>query len=136
LAEWADHFKLLPDVFLKLIKMILAPLVFAAIVNGIAVMGDDATLGRIGGKALGWFVCVSLISLGLGLVLVNLFKPGVGVALTPQGDFGGPDMGELTLRHFVLEIFPASPFEAVAQNHILQILVFSLFVGVGLTAIS
>jgi Na+/H+-dicarboxylate symporter len=135
LAEWADYLRLLPDVFLKLIKMILAPLVFATIVTGIAGMGDSAALGRIGGKALGWFITASLVSLGLGLVLVNLFKPGVGVGLERVAAVGDLDVAELTLRHFILEIFPSSPFEAMAKNNILQILVFSVFVGVGLTAI-
>ncbi|WP_454796278.1 dicarboxylate/amino acid:cation symporter [Novosphingobium lindaniclasticum] len=135
LAEWADYFKLLPDVFLKLIKMIIAPLVFATIVTGISGMGDSAALGRIGGKALGWFITASLISLGLGLVLVNLLKPGVGAGLTTASDLGKLEMGELTLRHFILEIFPSSAVDAMAENNILQILVFSLFVGVGLTAI-
>ncbi|WP_313442542.1 dicarboxylate/amino acid:cation symporter [Novosphingobium sp.] len=135
LVQWADYFKLLPDVFLKLIKMIIAPLVFATIVTGISGMGDSAALGRIGGKALAWFISASLISLGLGLVLVNLFKPGVGVGLTTGSDLGKLEMGELTLRHFILEIFPSSAVDAMAENNILQILVFSLFVGVGLTAI-
>jgi Na+/H+-dicarboxylate symporter len=135
LAQWADYFKLLPDVFLKLIKMIIAPLVFATIVTGIAGMGDSAALGRIGGKAITWFLSASLISLGLGLLLVNLFKPGVGAGLEPAEDLGKLDTAELTLRHFILEIFPSSAFDAMANNNILQILVFSLFVGVGLTAI-
>ncbi|WP_285020159.1 cation:dicarboxylase symporter family transporter, partial [Novosphingobium sp. fls2-241-R2A-195] len=135
LKQWADYFRLLPDVFLKLIKMILAPLVFATIVTGIAGMGDSAALGRIGGKALGWFITASLVSLSLGLILVNLFQPGVGVGLESTADVGDLEMGELTLRHFILEIFPASPLAAMAENNILQILVFSVFVGVGLTAI-
>jgi len=135
LVQWADYFRLLPDVFLKLIKMIIAPLVFATIVTGISGMGDSAALGRIGGKALGWFITASLISLGLGLVLVNLFKPGVGAGLTTGSDLGKLETGELTLRHFILEIFPSSAIDAMAQNNILQILVFSVFVGIGLTAI-
>ncbi|HKR92703.1 dicarboxylate/amino acid:cation symporter [Novosphingobium sp.] len=135
LTVWADYLKLLPDVFLKLIKMIIAPLVFATIVTGIAGMGDSAALGRIGGKALGWFVSASLISLALGLVLVNLFRPGVGVGLKAATDLGELATSQLSFRHFVLEIFPASAFEAMANNNILQILVFSIFVGVGLTAI-
>ncbi|TCU59744.1 Na+/H+-dicarboxylate symporter [Novosphingobium sp. PhB57] len=135
LLQWSDYFRLLPDVFLKLIKMIIAPLVFATIVTGISGMGDSAALGRIGGKALGWFISASLISLGLGLVLVNLFKPGVGAGLDTGADLGKLDVGELTLRHFILEIFPSSAVDAMAENNILQILVFSLFVGVGLTAI-
>src|SRR5262245_1571678 len=108
LATWADYLKLLPDVFLKLIKMIIAPLVFATIVTGIAGMGDSAALGRIGGKALGWFISASLISLMLGLVLVNLFRPGVGVGLETGADLGELATGELSFRHFVLEVFPTS----------------------------
>jgi Na+/H+-dicarboxylate symporter len=135
LAKWADYLKLLPDVFLKLIKMIIAPLVLATIVAGIAGMGDTAELGRIGGRALGWFVTASLLSLSLGLLLVNLFKPGVGLALKPTGDLGELATKDFTLRHFVLEIFPTSAFDALATNNILQILVFSVFVGVALSAL-
>ncbi len=131
----ADYFKLLPDIFLKLIKMIIAPLVFATIVTGIAGMSDSAALGRIGAKALGWFITASLISLGLGMVLVNAFRPGARLKLEGTGTVGDLATKDLSLRHFVLEIFPSSAFDAMAQNNILQILVFSLFAGVALTAI-
>ena len=135
LAAIADYLKLLPDVFLKLIKMIIAPLVIATIVTGIAGMGDSAALGRIGGKALGWFITASLISLSLGMVLVNLFRPGERLSLKAATEVGELATKDLSLRHFVLEIFPTSAFDAMAQNHILQILVFSLFCGVALTAL-
>ncbi|MEO6153508.1 MAG: dicarboxylate/amino acid:cation symporter [Croceibacterium sp.] len=135
LAQWADYLKLLPDVFLRLIKMIIAPLVFGTIVSGIAGMGDAAELGRIGGRALGWFVSASLLSLSLGLLLVNAFQPGVGLSLQAAGEVGELATGEFTLRHFILEIFPTSALDAMAQNNILQILVFSLFVGVALSAL-
>ena len=135
LAQWADYLKLLPDVFLKLIKMIIAPLVLATIVAGIAGMGDAAELGRIGTRALAWFITASLMSLSLGLLLVNLFKPGVGLALQPTADLGELAVKDFTLRHFVLEIFPSSAFDAMATNNILQILVFSLFAGVALSAL-
>ena len=135
LAQWADYLKLLPDVFLKLIKMIIAPLVLATIVAGIAGMGDAAELGRIGSRALAWFITASLLSLSLGLLLVNLFKPGVGLALQPAGDLGELAVKDFTLRHFVLEIFPSSAFDAMATNNILQILVFSLFAGAALSAL-
>jgi Na+/H+-dicarboxylate symporter len=131
----ADYLKLLPDVFLKLIKMIIAPLVFATIVTGIAGMGDSAALGRIGAKALGWFITASLISLSLGMVLVNLFRPGEGLALKAAASIGDLATKDLSLRHFVLEVFPTSAFDAMAQNNILQILVFSLFVGLALSAL-
>ena len=135
LAQWADYLKLLPDVFLKLIKMIIAPLVLATIVAGIAGMGDAAELGRIGSRALAWFITASLLSLSLGLLLVNLFKPGVGLALQPTAELGELAVKDFTLRHFVLEIFPSSAFDAMATNNILQILVFSLFAGVALSAL-
>ena len=135
LTQWADYLKLMPDVFLKLIKMIIAPLVLATIVAGIAGMGDAAELGRIGSRALAWFITASLLSLSLGLLLVNLFKPGVGLALKPTGDLGELATKDFTLRHFVLEIFPSSAFDAMAQNNILQILVFSLFAGIALSAL-
>ena len=135
LAEAVDYLKLLPDVFLRLVKMIIAPLVFATLVTGIAGMGDSAALGRIGGRALGWFITASLISIGLGLLLVNLFKPGAGLQFTPSGPVGDLATADFTVRHFVLEIFPTSAFDAMAKNNVLQILVFSLFAGVALSAL-
>jgi len=131
----ADYCRLLPDVFLKLIKMIIAPLVFATIVTGIAGMGDSAALGRIGGKALGWFIAASLVSLMLGMILVNFLRPGESLSLEAPPDLGELATSDLTFRHFLLEIFPTSAFDAMAQNNILQILVFSLFAGIGITAI-
>jgi len=136
LASVADYLKLLPDVFLKLIKMIIAPLVMATIVTGIAGMGDSAALGRIGAKAMAWFITAGLASLTLGLVLVNLFQPGGGLAMQPAAPLGDLATTQLSFRHFVLEVFPASALDAMAQNNVLQILVFSLFAGVGLSAIS
>ncbi|MBB3859723.1 Na+/H+-dicarboxylate symporter [Novosphingobium hassiacum] len=135
LAQIADYLKLLPDIFLHLIKMIIAPLILATLVAGIAGMGDSAALGRIGGRALAWFITASLISISLGLVLVNLFKPGVGLEFTAAGDVGELATADFTLRHFVLEIFPTSALDAMANNNVLQILVFSLFAGVALSAI-
>ena len=131
----ADYLKLFTDVFLKLIKMIIAPLVLATIVTGIAGMGDSAALGRIGGKALAWFITASLVSLGLGLILVNALQPGAGLEMKAAATVGDLAMKDLSIRHFVLEIVPTSAFDAMAQNNILQILVFSVFAGVGLSAL-
>ena len=135
LAYTADTLKLLPDVFLRLIKMIVAPLVLATIVTGIASMGDSAALGRIGGRSLAWFITFSFVSISLGLLLVNLLRPGVGLELTPTGELGELATGDFTFRHFVLSVFPASPIEAMAKNDILQVLVFSLFAGIALSAV-
>jgi len=134
-AEIADYLKLLPDVFLHLIKMIIAPLVFATLVTGIAGMGDSSALGRIGGRAIAWFVTASLISITVGLILINLFQPGVGLQFKAGGDIGQLATSDFTFRHFVLEVFPTSILDAMAKNNVLQILVFSLFAGVALTAL-
>jgi len=135
LASIADTLKLLPDVFLHLIKMIIAPLVFATLVTGIAGMGDSTALGRIGGRALAWFITASLISISIGLILINLFQPGVGLAFKAGGDIGALATSDFTFRHFVLEVFPTSALDAMAKNNVLQILVFSLFAGVALSAL-
>jgi Na+/H+-dicarboxylate symporter len=98
-------------------------------------MGDSSALGRIGGRALGWFVCASLTSIALGLVLVNLFQPGHGLHFVAATPVGGLATGDFTFRHFVLEIVPTSVIDAMAQNNVLQILVFALFAGVALSAL-
>lgn len=124
------------DLFLRLIKMIIAPLVFAALVSGIGHMGDDASaLGRIGGRAVGWFVVMSLISIQIGIISVNTLKPGVGLQL-PLPDAGadsGIAVSSFDLHQFVTHLVPSSIVQALAQNEILQIVVFSLFAGVALT---
>lgn len=134
-AGVAAYLDLLPAVFLRLIKMIIAPLVMATLVTGIAAMGDSSALGRIGGRALGWFVASSLASIGLGLVLVNLFQPGHGLQFSAPATVGALATQDFTVRHFVLEIVPTSMIGAMAENNVLQILVFSLFAGVALSAL-
>ena len=132
---WASWFKLLSDIFLSLVKMLVAPLILSTIVVGIAHMGDSAALGRIGFRAIVWFIIASFISISLGLIFVNLFQPGVGA---PVGAADISSLGEvkkLDAREFVLHIFPKNFFESMATNNILQILVFSLFAGVALSAL-
>ncbi|WP_293881723.1 dicarboxylate/amino acid:cation symporter [Sphingomonas sp.] len=137
LAEIAGYFTIATDVFLRLIKMIIAPLVFGTLVAGIAHMGDTAALGRIGGRSIGWFLTASLISLTLGLILVNILQPGIGVGLIvpPVTASSGVEQATFTLSNFITHIFPKSIFDAMANNEILQIVVFSLFVGVAITAV-
>jgi Na+/H+-dicarboxylate symporter len=134
IAPW---FKLLSDIFLNLIKMLVAPLVLSTIVVGIAHMGDSAALGRIGVRALAWFITASLVSIGLGLILVNLFQPGVGAPIPDVAEAAKQvgEVKELKATEFILSIFPKNAVEALATNNILQILVFSIFAGVALSAI-
>ena len=133
----AGYFSILTTVFLHLIKMIIAPLVLSTMVVGIAHMGDTAALGRVGLKAFGWFVCASLVSLTLGLILVTALQPGVGLHLPipPADAASGVDRSAFDLGKFIAHIFPESMIKAMAENDILQIVVFSLFLGVALTAV-
>ena len=131
----AGYLHLFADVFLHLIKMIIAPLVFGTLVAGIAHMHDTATLGRIGGRAIAWFILAAFISLSIGMFYANLLQPGAGLNLVAEGKDAGVDTAALNLKDFVLHVFPTSIIDAMAQNSVLQIVVFSLFVGVALTAI-
>ncbi len=135
--EVAEHLKILTDIFLRLVKMIIAPLVFSTLVVGIAKLGDMKTVGRVGGRALLWFMSASLVSLVLGMVLVNLLKPGVGLHLEATGD--ATDVigktGAFTLKDFIAHLFPKSVVEAMATNEVLQIVVFSIFFGVACASI-
>ncbi|HEY0942705.1 MAG TPA: dicarboxylate/amino acid:cation symporter [Steroidobacter sp.] len=136
-AGFAEVASLLPTVFLRLIKMIIAPLVFSTLVVGIAKMGDIATVGRVGGKALAWFIGASLISLTLGLILVQLFEPGKVMQLPiPEADAAsGVEAGALSLSTFISHTVPTSIIDAMARNEILQIVVFSLFFGTAMAAL-
>ncbi|MBP2315715.1 dicarboxylate/amino acid:cation symporter [Azospirillum soli] len=132
--EVAGYFAMVTDIFLRLIKMIIAPLIFATLVAGMAGMGDARTVGRIGGKAVGWFLMASLASLAIGLVFANLLQPGanMGVPLPDAGASAGLKTSALNLKDFITHVFPRNFVEAMANNEILQILVFSVFFGLAL----
>ncbi len=136
---FSENVKLLTTIFLRMVQMIIAPIVFATLVVGIAKLGDMKTVGRVGGKAMIWFISASLISLSLGLILVNIFKPGVGVDITNTDMAAVNDLLEkskgFSLQKFVEHVVPKSVIEAMATNEILQLVVFSVFFGVALTAI-
>ena len=123
---------LVTTVFLRLIKMIIGPLVFATLAVGIAKMGDLGVVGRVGLKAMAWFLFASLVSLTLGLVLVNTFQPGVGldIVLPDAGAQSGIAATGLSLKEFVTHLVPTSIADAMARNAILQIVVFSVLFGV------
>lgn len=139
IKDFGPKIKLLTTIFLRLVQMIIAPLVFATLVVGIAKLGDLKTVGRVGGKAMLWFISASLVSLLLGLLLVNLTKPGVGVNLGNTDSEGVKDLitkgSEFSLPRFVEHVVPRSVIEAMANNEILQLVVFSVFFGVALTHI-
>ncbi|MCL6740132.1 dicarboxylate/amino acid:cation symporter [Sphingomonas sp. RB56-2] len=137
LKEIADYLSIVTALFLRLIKMIIAPLVFSTLVAGIAHMGDIAALGRVGLRSLIWFIGASLVSLTLGLILVNLLQPGIGLNLPipPVTASSGVETAAFNLKDFITHLIPASIFDAMATNEILPIVIFSIFFGVALTAV-
>ena len=137
LISISSKISIITTVFLNLIKMIIAPLVLSTLVVGVAKLGDVGAVGRIGGKTMLWFISASLISLLLGMILVNLFQPGLAMNLPlPQaGVDTGLKTAEMTLENFITHIFPKSVFKALADNEILQIVIFALFFGVAAAGI-
>ena len=134
----AAYFSMVTDVFLRLIKMIIAPLVFATLVGGIASLGNSRSVGRIGLRAMAWFFTASVVSLSIGMGLVNLFQPGAGLNMDISQHATTPlavNTGDFSLKVFISHVFPRSFAEAMANNEILQIVVFSLFFGFALAAV-
>lgn len=135
-AAVAGYLSIVTEVFLRLIKMIIAPLIFATLVAGIAHMKDSTAIGRIGGKTLLWFLGASIVSLIVGLVLVQLLQPGAGLALHVGGQSTAPlGTSTLTLKDFVTHLVPTSIADALARNEILQIVVFSVLMGMAMVAL-
>lgn len=131
--EFSGYIKMLATIFIRLVQMIISPLVFTTLVVGIAKLGDIKAVGRIGGKALGWFLTASLISLIIGMFWVNILEPGTGLNLSGVDVSAATEVTEKTqnfsAQNFVEHIIPKSVVEAMATNEILQIVIFSIFFG-------
>jgi Na+/H+-dicarboxylate symporter len=137
--SFSANIKLLGTIFIRLVQMIIAPLVFSTLVVGIAKLGDLKTVGRVGGKAMLWFFSASLVSLLLGMVLVNYFQPGRFIDLSQKDVNGFKDIAaktqEFSVPAFIQHVIPDSIVHAMADNAILQIVVFSVFFGVAAAAL-
>ncbi len=137
--EFAKKLKPIGDTFVNLVKMVITPIIFLTIVHGIASMADLRRLGRVGGKALLYFELVSTLALAIGLVVVNLTKPGAGLDATVMvaGDVSaytkaGAQQGML---EFLLHIVPSNVVSAFASGDLLPVVFFSVLFGVALTAV-
>ena len=135
--SYAADISIFTTIFLRMVKMIIAPLVISTLVVGIAKMGDAKTLGRIFSKTFFLFICASLLSIALGLVIVNIFQPGAGINFVPHdvGAVAAVKSEPFTLKVFISHAVPTSIVDAMARNEILQIVVFSIFLGCSLAAI-
>jgi len=132
IKSYAENITLFTDIFLRLIKMVIAPLVFSTLTVGIMKMGETSTIGRVGGKAMVWFVSSSILSILVGLFIVTLQQPGAGMNLqVPAGDVQtGLAVSGMNLKAFISHTIPTSIAGAMSNNEILQIVVFSLFFGI------
>ena len=129
---------ILSKIFLRLIKMIIGPLVFATLVVGIAKLGDFGTVGRIGLKTLAYFYFATILSLIVGLLVVNIMRPGEVMNITQlpaKGTDVGVEVQKMSFENFITHIVPTSFIEALATNEILQIVVFSIFFGIAVGAV-
>ncbi len=133
----ARYLGIVTQLFLRLIKMIIAPLVLSTLIVGVAHMGSGGSIGKTFARTMAWFITASVASLSLGILMVNLLQPGVGVGLElPDANAqSGIAKAAFDATTFFPNLVPKSIFEAMATNEILQIVVFSLFAGVGLIAI-
>ncbi|MEY3058706.1 MAG: hypothetical protein RL000_58 [Bacteroidota bacterium] len=139
IKSFSSNIKLLTTIFLRLVQMVIAPLVFTTLVVGIAKLGDLKAVGRVGGKAMLWFISASLTSLLLGMLLVNFFKPGAAIELGNADVESAKDLigktQQFSVVTFIEHVFPKSLIEAMAHNEILQLVVFSIFFGVATAAL-
>ncbi|MFM1969673.1 MAG: hypothetical protein RL152_1050 [Bacteroidota bacterium] len=139
IKSFSSNIKLLTTIFLRLVQMVIAPLVFTTLVVGIAKLGDLKAVGRVGGKAMLWFISASLTSLLLGMLLVNFFKPGAAIELGNADMESAKDLigktQQFSVVTFIEHVFPKSLIEAMAHNEILQLVVFSIFFGVATAAL-
>lgn len=136
-ATYADRFSLITDIFLRLIRMIIAPLVFATLVSGIAHLDDSRAVGRIGLKTMAWFLGATVVSLTLGLLMVQWLEPGAGMNLVPgSGAESASAVGSISLKEVVVHAVPTSLIDAMARNEILQIVVFAVLFAIAMTSVA
>ena len=133
----SDSISIVTTVFLNLIRMIIAPLVLSTLIVGIAKMGNMNSVGRVGGKTIAWFITASLVSLVLGMVIVNIFQPGIHMhlSLPPENAKALIDTKKFNITDFITHVFPTSIVKSMSENEILQIVVFCIFFGVATAAI-
>ncbi len=131
----ADLFSLCTDLFLRLIRMVIAPLVIATLFSGIARMGNGVEVGRVGIKTIAWFLCASLVSLLIGLVLASVMNLGAGLGQSMPAGGAAAAGGGLSPKEFLAHVVPTSVVDAMARNEILQIVVFCVFAGLAAGAV-
>jgi len=134
-ASLASYLDLVTGVFISLIKMIIAPLIFATLTSGVARMEGGGRAGRVGGRTIAWFVVAGVIALVLGMTMASLIRPGEGLHLPQPPADAATVKSDLTVKGFLAHVVPTSIIDAMAKNEVLQIVVFSLFAGSAMSAL-
>ncbi len=135
LGESAVHLKFIGDIFIQLLRMIIIPLILASMVSGIISIGDVRNLGRIGLRTFVYYVATTLLAVAIGLVLVNLFKPGAGIELGVKTGFESQAHEAPSVVSIVTDIVPQNLFKAMAEDKVLSIILFSLILGVAISSV-
>ena len=134
--QFAEHLRLLSDIFLRLIKVIVAPLILGTLITGIAGHKDLKSVGRIGVKCLIYFEVVTTLALFIGIIAINLSRAGVGLTIPVASGAVAPQAAPLRWTDFVLNIFPENIAKSIADNQILEVAVFAVLFGIALTFLS
>ncbi|KJS21384.1 MAG: sodium:dicarboxylate symporter [Clostridiaceae bacterium BRH_c20a] len=133
-ADFANTFiKPIGTLFLRLIKMVIVPLVFASLVVGASSVGDIKKLGRMGGKTVGYYLVTTAIAVIIGLTLANIMVPGAGLELPVDAKYEGKQAPSIV--NVLLEVIPDNPLGALVNGSMLQIIAFALFIGIGITLV-
>jgi Na+/H+-dicarboxylate symporter len=134
LGEKAIHLKVVGDMFIRLLKMIIIPLILASMVAGIVSLGDVRRLGRIGLKTFIYYTATTLLAVSVGLVLVNLMKPGVGVKMGTEAAVDMASRETPSIVSIIEDIIPENLFAAMAENKVLSVIFFSLLLGIAISS--
>ena len=135
LGQNAAHLKIVGDMFIRLLRMIIIPLIFASMVSGIASIGNVRNLGRIGLRTFVYYLATTLLAVGVGLILVNLLKPGVGVALAVEAGVEQAGREVPSVVSILTEIVPENLFAAMAEDKVLPVIFFSLMLGAAISTV-
>jgi len=135
LGEKTAHIKIVGDMFIRLLKAIIIPLILASMVAGIVSLGDVRKLGRIGLRTFIYYTATTTLAVGVGLILVNLMKPGVGVdiGIEAAADLSGGEVPSVV--SIIRDIIPANIFDAMAKDKVLSVIFFSLLLGVAISSV-
>jgi len=134
LGEKAEHIRILGDLFLRLLRMIIIPLILTSMVAGIVSLGNVRKLGRLGLRTFAYYTATTILAVAVGLVLVNLFRPGTGVEIGTHQKFEWSEQDQPSALSIIDDIVPTNIVGAMAKDKVLAVIFFALLLGVAITS--